>query len=509
MEQSRVNKSKKNITFGIIYQVITLFVNFIVRTIFIKMLSSDFLGMNGLFSNILSVLSLAELGIGHAIVFSMYKPLKNKDYDKLARINYFYKNIYRTIGFIVLLLGLLVVPFLKYILNFEHEVQNVSLYYILFLLNSVSSYFLIYKTSIVEADQNGYLLKIVNTIFSIVRLVGQILSLTIFRSYLAYLIIQLLVSILTNYTTSIIAEKKYPFIKEEKELPKEEKKTIFGNVKSLFMYQIGGVVLNNTDNIIISMICGTAIVGLYSNYCMIISAIETTLSMIFTSIVSSIGNFNVEKSNEDQHKLFKSLNIVATWIYGFCSICFLILFQDFIKLWAGDEYLLSYEVVIISVINFYIRGILYPIWCYRNTTKLFTKTKNVMLIAAIINIILSIILGKFMGIFGILFATAISRLLTNIWYEPYVLYKDFFKKDVKKYYITNILNFAFVTIIFFVIYFICSNIYISNEWIRLILKGVICLIFVNIIMYVRYRNNDEFKYLLSKFLKINKNKKGE
>ena len=188
----------------------------------------------------------------------------------------------------------------------------------------------------------------------------------------------------------------------KKELPKEEKKTIFGNVKSLFMYQIGGVVLNNTDNIIISMICGTAIVGLYSNYCMIISAIETTLSMIFTSIVSSIGNFNVEKSNEDQHKLFKSLNIVATWIYGFCSICFLILFQDFIKLWAGDEYLLSYEVVIISVINFYIRGILYPIWCYRNTTKLFTKTKNVMLIAAIINIILSIILGKFMGIFGIL-----------------------------------------------------------------------------------------------------------
>ena len=508
MEKSRVSKSKKNITFGIIYQVITLFVNFIVRTIFIRMLSSDFLGMNGLFNNILSILSLAELGIGHAIVFSMYKPLKEKDYKKLAEINCFYKSVYRIIGFIVLLLGLLVLPFLRYILNFDHEVQNVSLYYILFLLNSVSSYFLIYKTSIVEADQNGYLLKIVNMIFNIFKLIGQILSLTIFKSYFAYLIIQLVISILTNFTNSIIAEKKYPFIKEKKELPKEEKKTIFENVKSLFMYQIGGVVLNNTDNIIISMICGTAIVGIYSNYCMIISAIETTLSMIFTSIVSSIGNFNVEKSNEEQHKLFKSLNMVATWIYGFCSICFLIIFQNFISIWAGEEYLLPYEVVIISVINFYIRGMLYPIWCYRNTTKLFTTTNNIMLVAALINIIFSIILGKFIGIFGILLATALSRLLTNVWYEPYILYKDFFKNDVKKYYITNIVNLAFITIVFIITYLICSNINIANAWLKLIVDGIVCLIFVNAVLYIRYRNNEEFNYLLVKFLKINK-KKGE
>ena len=501
MSQSRVLKSKKNILFGVIYQVITVLANFIVRTVFIKTLSSEYLGISGLYRNILSVLSLAELGIGSAIVYSMYKPLKENDIDKLIKINYFYKKIYSFIGICVLILGISIIPFLNIIVNVQEDMSNIVLYYVLFLLNTVASYFLIYKTSIVTADQNEYILKIVNSISIIVRAGLQILSLIFFKNYLIYLIIQLLVSILTNYINSKIAENKYPYIKEKRELDKKEKKSIFQNVKSMFLYQVGGVILNNTDNIIISIICGTALVGLYSNYFMIISAIETTIAILFTAINSSIGNYNTEKDAESQYQLFKVLNMIATWIYGFSSICFCILFQDFIQLWAGKDYLLEYSVVLISAVNFYIRGMLYPIWCFRNTTDLFKRTKNIMLVAAVLNIIFSVILGKIWGIFGILLATALARICSNVWYEPKILFKDFFNKDVKKYFLNNIKEFIILIIIFVLVYTISLTVNLDNKYIQLFIKLIICIIIPNIIMFVKFYKTKEFKYLASKLLK--------
>lgn len=501
MNQSRVVKSKKNILFGITYQIITVVANFIVRTVFIKTLSSEYLGINGLYSNILSVLSLAELGVGSAILYSMYKPLKENNIDKLIKINYFYRKIYSFIGICVFILGILIIPFLNIIVNVQEDMYNIVLYYVLFLLNTVSSYFLIYKTSIVTADQNEYILKIVNSISTIIRASLQILSLIFLKNYLIYLVIQLLISILTNYINSKIAEHKYPYIKEKRELDKEEKKSIFENVKSMFLYQVGGVILNNTDNIIISIICGTSLVGLYSNYYMIISAIETTLAILFTSINSSIGNYNTERDSDSQYKLFKILNLISVWIYGFSSICFGILFQDFIQLWAGKDYLLDYSVVLISTVNFYIRGMLYPIWCFRNTTDLFKRTKNIMIVAAVLNIVLSIVLGKLWGIFGILLATALSRICSNVWYEPKILFKEIFKKDVKKYFLNNIKEFIILLIIFTLVYAISFTVRLNNEFLQLFIKLIICIIIPNVIMFIRFYRTKEFKYLSSKLLK--------
>ena len=502
---SRIKNSIFNISINIVYQVINSIANFILRTVFIKMLSAEYLGINGLFTNILSVLSLAELGVGNAIIYSMYKPLKENDKAKLSALITYYKRLYTRIGWIVLLLGLSLVPFLKYILNTETEIPYITLYYLLFLVNIVSSYFMIYKTSIVIADQKEYVLKKINIIFITVKLILQLVALIIFKSYLLYLVIQIVVSILTNYIMSKKSEKLYEFIKEKQQIEENEKKDIWNNIKSMFIYQVGGVMLNNTDNIIISIILGTAVVGIYSNYSMLISTISTFTSLVFTSMISSIGNFNVESSDKERSFLFRILEMMFYWIYGFSSVSFVILTQDFIKLWIGTDYLLSNSTLYIVVFNFYLTGLLYPVFCFRHTTNLFKSTKYLMIIASAINIVLSVALGYIWGINGIFIATAIARLLTNIWYEPHILFKNYFNKKVYKYYIKNILELLFLIIIIVFCELLCYCINVNNEILNFIVKIIVCLLIPNIIMFVKYCKTKEFKYILDKIkIKFNK-----
>jgi len=495
---SRTKSAVLNIGTSVIYQFISTIVSFILRTVFIKMLSADYLGINGLFTNILSVLSLAELGIGNAIVYSMYKPLKENDEDKLSALIAYYKTLYARIGLIILALGLCVVPFLKYILNTEQEIQYITIYYILFLLNTVSSYFMVYKTTIITADQKEYVLKKINVIFTIMRLTLQLASLIIFRSYMLYLIIQITLSISMNYIMSKQAEKMYGFIKNKIDIEETEKKNIWGNIKSMFTYHIGGVMLNNTDNIIISIIVGTMAVGIYSNYSMLVSTVASFTSLIFTSMISSIGNFNVANNANERKFLFDILNMIFYWVYGFSCVCFITLTQDFVKLWIGEKYLLPNLTLYIVIFNFYLTGVLYPILCFRNTTDLFKATKYLMIIASIINVIFSILLGKIWGINGIFIATALARLFTNIWYEPYILFKDYFKQKVYKYYIKNVLELLLLIIIVILNQKICSYVAIHNDILNFGVKMIICLFIPNIIMLIKYYKTKEFKYLFNK-----------
>ena len=505
---SRTKNSILNISSSIVYQFINTIVSFILRTVFIKMLSAEYLGINGLFTNILSVLSLAELGIGNAIVYSMYKPLKENDKTKLSALITYYKKLYARIGTIILILGLSLVPFLKYILNIQEEIPYITLYYILFLINTVSSYFMVYKTSIVTADQKEYVLKKINIIFTLIKLVLQLVSLIALRSYLLYLIIQITLSIMMNYVMSKKAEKMYSLIKEKQDIDECEKKSIWKNIKAMFTYQVGGVILNNTDNIIISIIVGTVAVGIYSNYSMLVTTISSFTSLIFTSMISSIGNFNLESNNEKRSFLFKVLEMMFYWIYGFASVCFIALTQDFINLWIGSEYLLENSTLYIVIFNFYLTGLLYPIFCFRNTTNLFKSTKYLMIIASIINIVFSIILGKIWGINGIFIATALARLLTNIWYEPYILFKNYFNRSVYKYYIKNVFELLLLIIMICLNQKICSYVVVDNKILNLAIKLVISLIIPNIIMLIKYYKTKEFKYILEKIKdKLNINKR--
>ncbi len=507
MNESRTNNSVKNILLNGSYQILSIILNFVVRTIFIKTLGEKFLGLNSLFTNILSVLSLAELGAGTAMVYSMYKPLASNDKEKLTELVCYYKSLYRRIALIIFIIGIILVPVLPYIVNVDIEIKKVQIYYILYLLNSVSSYLLLYKTSIIVADQKEYLVKKYEIIFLIIKILLQSIILILFKNYILYLIIQLLSTILLNLCKSREAVKRYDYIVDKKELPKSDKKEIWKNIKSLLYYQIANTMLNNTDSILISTILGTILVGYYSNYNMIILSVSGLCGLVFTSLQSSIGNYNVKSNKTGKYSLYKTLNFASFIIYGFFSIMFLILFQDFIKLWIGSRYILTNDILVVLVLNFYVCGILYPNWCFRFTTNLFHDAKYAMLICSILNIILSIILGIKFGLFGILLATVISRLCTTFWYEPYVLYKKIFKEKVRKYFLHQLFYVTLLTLIYIFIKQICDIIIIRSALLGLILKALCSSIIFILICFIIFRKTDEFIFLkerIIKFIKVRK-----
>ncbi len=498
MNNSRTKNSFKNIINNNIYQLLSIILNFVVRTIFIKTLGEKFLGLNGIFTNILSILSLAELGIGTSMVYSMYKPIAKNDKNKLKELVSYYKILYRKIAIIIFLFGLSFIPLLKYVINIDINMSNIIMYYLLYLLNSVSSYLLLYKTSIVIADQKEYIIKKYDTIFLILKSLLQCFVLLKYNNYILYLIIQLASTILVNVFKSKKSEKEYEYIKEKRILPKEDRKEIWQNIKSLLFYQIGNIMLNNTDNILISIILGTIYVGYYSNYYMIISAVAVLCSLIFTSLQSSIGNYNIKSNSKDKLTLYKTLNFLAFFVYGFCSVMFLALFQDFIKFWIGSRYLLENNVLIIIILNFYVCGILYPNWCFRFTTNLFNMAKYAIIICSIINILLSIILGIKFGMVGILFATIISRLFTTFWYEPYILYKKIFKEKIRKYFKSQLFYFIILILSFFITSYLSTIIIINNPILQMLLKALCSGFIYIVICIIIFGKTEEFSFLTKK-----------
>lgn len=455
-EQSRSRNSIKNLFFGIGGQILTLLLSFISRTIFINLLGADYLGVNGLYSNILIVLSLAELGIGNVLIYSLYKPIQENDKDSIKALLDYFKKMYRIIALVILVLGISIIPFLSIIIKSDLVYEDLILYYVLFLLNSVSSYFVVYKTILINADQKIYIIKIVQTIFTFIKEVGQITILLLTKSYVAYLLVLIATTILNNIVLSIKADKMYPFIKEKGVFVK---KINIGDlnqiIKSAFLYKIGVVIMNNTDNIIISVLIGTVYVGFYSNYSLLIASVTIFINIVIQAIFSSIGNFNADGNRDKSYRMFNILLLIFHWISAVCSVCFLLVFNDFIQFWLGTGYLLEMKVVWAIVINFYIQNIVNPVWIYRETMGLYNEIKYVMLVASLINLVLSVILGLIWGLVGIFVATALSRIVTTVWFEPKLLYKQKFDQPVieywkrqSKYFLITLLNLILLVWVF-------------------------------------------------------------
>ncbi len=504
-KKSRIYNSTKNIAFGLGNQILITILNFASRFIFIKILGEEYLGINGLFSNILTVLSLADLGIGNAITYSMYKPLAEGNQEKISALMNFYRKMYNIIAIAVTVVGLCMLPFLEFLVNTEEPIPYLHIYFILFLADSVVSYLLANRSAILTADQKLYITKVYHLIFQIIKSILQIVVLLITHNFIFYLVVQVLSTFATNVCGAIITKKIYPFLNRKAELAKSEKKTIFDNIKSIFLYKISGVVLNNTDNILISIIVGTIWVGYYSNYTMIVNSITTFTTIIFTAINSSVGNLNTEKNKEKQLKIFYVINMVCNWLFGFCTICLLVLVNDFITLMFGNTYVLDNMTTFIIGVNFYMAGSLNPIWIYRDTTGLFKQTKYVATITASLNIILSILLGKLWGIFGILVATAISRLLTNIWYEPFVLFHSFFKTTARQYAKKQVKNVICLLGAYTIILLLCSCLG-EASYFSFILKMIVCVVLSNVIYWLINRHTEEYQYIKENVLVKYKNK---
>ena len=502
---TRTKNSITNIMYGVIGQLITIVVTFLSRTIFINELGSTYLGINGLFTSILSVLSLAELGIGDVIIFSMYKPIAKNDKKRINQLMEFYGKAYKAIGVTIGIIGLILIPFLKYMINDNNYVTNIKTIYILFLINTVVSYFFSYKRSIFIADQKVYINTLNQITFLLIQNFLQILVLITTQNYILYLIIQFICNISSNWLISVKANKLYPFLKnkESNNLDKEDKKYIFKNIRAMMMHKIGATVLNSTDSIVISTFVGVYFLGIYSNYYMIIGAINMILYQVFNSMTASIGNLNEveDKGSEKTYFVFKSLFFMTFWFYGFCSISLWVLFNPFIKIWIGSSYILNKKIVLIIIVNFFINGTRQIAITYNNTNGLFFYYRYVPLIEAVINLIVSIIFAKYMGILGVLLGTAISTLFTTFWVERYVLFKYAFNKSVKSHFICY-LGYFIITVIVGLITEFVASIFTTYTLISFIEKILVCLIIPNLIFVLIFFKFKEFNYIRSIIKKI-------
>lgn len=457
---SRIKNTTINSTVAIISKILIFVLQFICRTVFIRILNTEYLGINGLFSNILTILSLAELGIGSAIIFKLYKPIAENDTEKIKTYMKFYQKVYILIGLIISAIGIAIIPFIKYMINDVPDIkENIYVIYILFLANSTIFYFFTYKKSLVISYQKEYIITIINFIVNVIQNIVQIIILLITKSYILYLVIQILSTFLDNYISAKKADKMYPFIKEKEyqKISKSEEKSIFSDVKSLVLYKIGTILSSGTDNIIISTFIGVKEVGLLSNYTTITNSILGFLLSFFNGFTASVGNLNTEEDDEKKESVFYQILLLSFLICGVVSIAIILLSNDFISIWLGNEYILNFSVCFALGFNIYVEGMRFVNYTFRDTMGLFKKGRLIPLISSICNVILSVILVQFWGMFGVLIATGITNLFITTMYDPYIIHKYKFNTSSKRYYLT----YLYYLIIFILDLVICSFV-ISN-----------------------------------------------
>lgn len=498
MNGSRTKKAKKNIGIAMIQNIVNLVISMAGRIVFARVLTASYFGVSGLFSNIIGVLSIADLGMSTAMMYRLYKPIADNDEYKIVALVAFFRKVFRTIAMIVLLVGIALIPFLKYIVNMPEGIPHLYSFYILNLLGAVISYLFVYRTVLISADQKNYLLVRSNILFKLITFVLQVVVLIEFRSYFLYLMIAVAISVINNIYQNHIALKHYPFLKslEAKKLDKTELNAIFIDVKALFLYKICGIVQTNTDSIMISVFVGTIVVGYYSNYLMIISQVITVIGIIFGNLKAGIGNkLASEDIDNSGYMLYEVLELFNYWLVLGCSIAIFILSKPFLSLCFGSEYVLQDYVVLAIVLNFYTSNIRQTIWAYRETTGIFKQTQYTTMVTAAINIVTSLLGGYFFGLFGILIATVISRIVYAWWKEPQVLFNECFHKNpivyYKRYIIRLILGFTIGSII----YTLCSFVPASSDIVRLIIYSIICVVFTMGGLFLYSFKLEEFQHL--------------
>jgi O-antigen/teichoic acid export membrane protein len=495
---NRTGNSARNLALGLINKMVIIVLSFVSRAIFIHILSVEYLGINSLFGDILNMLSLADLGFGTAMVYSFYKPLAEHDENKLSALITFYKKVYNIIALGVATIGLALIPFLELIINLEEPIPHLKVYYVICLSNSVISYLFAYKSSIIRADQKGYIVSKYDIWIKLLKTIVQILVLYLTHSYFIFLSLNVLSTLVNNLIISHVANKNYPYIKETVMLSKEEKNSIFTNLKSVFLYKIAGVIMSGTDNIIISILVSTVAVGLYSNYYAItMNQLGAVTAIVFNSLTASVGNLIVKEKPEKRYEVYKSMQMVGFMISGIFITCLYFLTDEFIILWIGEEFLLGYKSLIVILLNFYLVVTFYPIRSFREATGLYQQIKYVLIITAILNIAFSFILGSYFGIAGVIGATVVAKLATIFWYEPYVLFKDFFGKKTRRFFVEHIINLILIMVSIVIIRSIMpsfENITVINWLIKATIAGsIVCVIYG-----IRYYRTEEFHNVVKK-----------
>ena len=494
----RTKNSIRNAIVSVIMVILTSLIGLISQKIFITILCTEYLGITGLFTNIISMLGIVELGIGPAIIYNLYRPVKENDINKIKSLVFFYKKAYTIIAFLVLLIWLLFIPFLPFIVNNVTISDNIIVIYILFLVDTFASYLIAYKQSILYANQENYIVNIIHIFYLVIMNILQLIFLYITHNYYLYLIIKIMCRFGENYVVAFISKKKYPeiFVDGHEKLDKKTSKGIFKRTKGLVFHKLGNFVVDGSDIIIISFFLGIKMVGLYTNYNLIITAINNLMTHIFSAITASVGNLLIEPNKEKKYCVFENIYFINFWISSIISIAFLCVIQPFIVIWIGEEYLLSTMIIITLSMSLYVRSMTKTMNTFKEAAGIFYEDRLVPVGQSIINIVLSIILVHYFGMAGVFMGTIISYLLLHFYSYPKYVYKTIFSDSILLYFIHFFKYLLLVILMGVISFIIIEYINFNNSLIQIFFNGIISLIIVNIVIFVFFHNSREYKYCL-------------
>lgn len=512
MTDTRTHNSIKNYRMTVISQITSILLSFVGRTFFIKLLSIEYLGVNGLFSNILSLLSLAELGIGTAITYMMYKPIAEDDKAKIAAYNQLYRKIYNWIGIFILVTGLCLTPIIHKLIKEKPQIdENLYIIYALFVVNTAISYFYTYKRSLLIAHQKEYVNNQNIILFALIKDIVLIGLLYLFRNYYIYLVAQIVITFISNVVISRKTNQIFPEITTmaPQKVPASEIRIIIKNTLAMVCHKIGSVIVSGTANIFISYFVGLAVVGIYSNYVMISTAALQIVGKGVNSLTASFGNLVATSNRSNIFNVFKKIYFI-NFILSLCIACyFYALVDPFISLWIGSEFLLDHKSILIITINaLFFYQIRVPAQMVINTYGLFWQIKWKSLFEAGINLGCSFLFAAYFkwGIFGVLFSALLSNITTSLWWEPYVAFKFGLNESFLKYCIMfskSLLVFAGIILSFIIVTHFITTFNLGNIE-EFIINFIIVSLLIGFFVIIFYGQSAEFKYLLS-FIKRHDN----
>lgn len=437
----RVHAAVKNIIFGQVGNLITQILNFVLRTLFIRHLGDTLNGVNGLYTNVLSVLSMAELGIGTALNYSLYKPVAQKDIEKIKSYMQLYKRAYRVIGIAVAVIGTGCAPFLPYIVKASEgiPVRDLTLYYFIFLFNTVSTYFVSYKYSLINAEQKNYIQTNIITITKMITVVLQMAVILLTGSFYAYLLTAAAVELIQKIFVSRYLDRRYPYLRDRdvKKLSPKETGEIVTKTRALVFHKVGDVARLQTDSMIITGFINAAVSSFVDNYNMVLNSVANVVNIIFNSVLSSFGNLFATESRQKQYQIFRVYRFAACWIYGFSAMGFSLLLTPLIELWLGRERTLAFSVVLCILIDYYFKGDRIVLSNFKTAAGVFEQDKYLALIQGAVNLVVSILLVQRVGLIGVYVGTIVSGLIANVT-KPVIIYRVILVKPVREYFADSV-----------------------------------------------------------------------
>ncbi len=494
----RVRLAERNIAFGYAGQAATALMSFALRTIFIRHLSEELLGVNSLYTNILSILSMAELGIGTALNFALYRPVAQKDTEKIKSYMQMYRKAYTAIALVVAGIGLCIAPFLRYLIKDPGAITTGEMtgYYLIFLFNTVSTYFVSYKYSLCNAEQHNYIQTNINTVTKIIVSLLQMAVIVLTGNFLWYLLTDMFVQLAQKVFVSWYLDRRYPYLRDKNVTPlsREESGEVWRKTKALVLHKVGDVARLQTDSLIISSFIAVAMSGMVDNYNLVINAVTNFVNIIFNSVISGFGNLIATETRQRQYELFKVYRFFASWVYGFAVTGFFVLLTPLIRLWLGDGWVLPEAAVALILMDLYFKGDRIVLSNYKTAAGVFEQDKYLALIQGAVNLVLSIWLVQKIGLAGIYVGTVISGLIANVT-KPVIIYRVCFDRSCMSYFAETLRYAGTVAVLCVGLRFLGDRLLANLSIAGFLGMAVIITIVFNGVFFVLFGRSGEFRYL--------------